>query len=176
MSYISHPSIHGKWASHKIDTLQDACDLEQAMQDGDSFALGYMSYINSVGQIPTNPRSMGVEHLIKQYNHIAKEFSSTLQKYKLALAAFKRKQARASSIPSRQPPAPGVPERATLTEQGHSAGDTDHYRLLSPMYYQGSPPEVEVPPTDDEMQVSNPRDPPQSVGLDWARVTVQNWP
>jgi hypothetical protein len=24
--------------------------------------------------------------------------------------------------------------------------------------------------------MSNPRDPPQSVGLDWARVTVWNWP
>jgi hypothetical protein len=65
MSYILHPSIHGKWASRRIDTLQDAQDLEQAMQDGDSFALGYMSYINSVEQIPTNPHSMGVEHFIK---------------------------------------------------------------------------------------------------------------
>jgi hypothetical protein len=44
------------------------------------------------------------------------------------------------------------------------------------MYYQGSPPEVEVPPMDDEMQVSNPHDPPQSVGLDWIQVTMQNWP
>jgi hypothetical protein len=24
MSYISHLSIHGKWASHRINTLQDA--------------------------------------------------------------------------------------------------------------------------------------------------------
>jgi hypothetical protein len=43
------------------------------------------------------------------------------------------------------------------------------------MYYHGLPPEVEVPPTDDEMQVSNPHNPPQSVGLDWARVTMWNW-
>jgi hypothetical protein len=100
MSYISHPSIHGKWASHRIDTLQDACDLEKAMRDGNSFALGYMSYINSVGQIPTNPRSVGMEHLIKRYNHIAKEFSSALQKYKSTLVAFKRKQVGAMSIPS----------------------------------------------------------------------------
>jgi hypothetical protein len=24
--------------------------------------------------------------------------------------------------------------------------------------------------------MSNPRDPPQSVGLDWAQVTMRNWP
>jgi len=73
-------------------------------------------------------------------------------------------------------PAPGVPERATMTELGHSARDTDHYRSVSHLYYQESPPEVEVPPTDNEMQVSNPCDPPQSVGLDWPWVTMRNWP
>jgi hypothetical protein len=41
---------------------------------------------------------LGVEHLIMRYNHITKEFSSALQKYKSTLATFKRKQVGASSI------------------------------------------------------------------------------
>ena len=173
MSYDSHVSIHGKWASRRIVSMEDARALEEAVRKKDQYALGYLSYINSTGQVSTNPRSVGVEYLLRQYNSIAKEYAPALKKYKNALASYKKNVARGSTSSNQRPPAPQVPIRATLTERGHSTVDDDHYRSASPIYYEG--PEC-PPPQEDDVQMSNPRDPPQSVGSDWARVTVRNWP
>jgi hypothetical protein len=171
MSYDSHELIHGKWASRRIISMEDARALEEAMRKKDQHALGYLSYINSTGQVSTNPRSVGMEYLLRQYNSIAKEHAPALKKYKNSLVSYKRNVAKGSTSSNQRPPAPQVPVRVTLTEHGHSVGDTDHYRLASPIYHQGS----EYPPQEDDIQMSNPRDPPQSVGLDWARVTMWNW-
>jgi hypothetical protein len=55
MSYNSHELIHGKWASHRIISMEDARALEDAVRKKDLHALGYLSYINSTGQVSTNP-------------------------------------------------------------------------------------------------------------------------
>jgi hypothetical protein len=55
MTYDSHELIHGKWASCRIISMEDAHALEEAMQKKDQHALGYLSYINSTGQVSTNP-------------------------------------------------------------------------------------------------------------------------
>src|SRR5882762_6227132 len=115
---------------------------------------------------------MGVEYLLRQYNSIAKEYAPALKKYKNSLAAYKRNVAKGSTSSTHCPPAPQVPGRVTLTKRGHSVGDTNHYRVVSPVYHQG--PEY-PPPREDNIQMSNPCNLPQSVGSDWARVTVQNW-
>src|ERR1700676_1376046 len=115
---------------------------------------------------------MGMVYLLRQYNSIAKEHAPTLKKYKNSLASYKRNIAKGSTSSTHRPPAPQVPGRVTLTKHGQSVGDTDHYRSASPIYHQGP----EYPPQEDNIQMSNPHDPPQLVGLDWARVTVQNWP
>jgi hypothetical protein len=173
MSYNSHELIHGKWASQKIISLEDTHALEDAVRKGDQHALGYLSYINLVGQVSTNPQSVGVEYLIRQYNSIAKEFAPTLKKYKNSLDSYKRNLAWGYIPSTQQPPAPKVPERVTLTEHRLAVGDTDHYRSISPIYHQG--PEY-PPPQEDNIQMSNPCNPPQLAGLDWAHVTMWNWP
>src|SRR5882762_3682862 len=55
MSYDSHELIHRKWASCRIILMEDACALEEAMWKKDQHVLGYLSYINSTGQVSTNP-------------------------------------------------------------------------------------------------------------------------
>jgi len=172
MLYDSHESIHGKWASHRIVSMEDAHALEEAVRKKDQHTLGYLSYINSTGQVSTNPRSMGMEYILRQYNGIAKEHAPALKKYKNSLVSYKRNVARGSTSSNQCSPAPQVPVRVTLTEHGHSIGDTNHYRSASPIYHQGP----EYPPQEDNIQMSNPRDLPQLVGLDWARVTMWNWP
>jgi hypothetical protein len=114
-----------------------------------------------------------MEYLLRQYNGITREFGPTLKKYKNSLESYKRNLAWGSISSTQRPPAPKIPERVTLTEHGLSVGDTNHYRLVSPIYHQGT---EYPPPQEDNMQMSNPRNPPQMVGLDWARVTVWNWP
>jgi len=147
MSYDSHESIHRKWASRRIVSNQDACALEEAMQKKDQHTLGYLSYINSTGQVSTNPRSMGMEYLLRKYNSIPKEYAPALKKYKNSLAAYKRNIPKGSTSSTHRPLAPQVPGRVTLTEYGHSVGDADHYRSASPIYHQG--PEYPPPQEDD---------------------------
>jgi hypothetical protein len=114
---------------------------------------------------------VGVEYLLRQYNSIAKEHGPTLKKYKNSLASYKKNMAKGSTSSNQRPPAPQVPVRVTLTEHGHSDRDTNHYRSASPIYHQGP----EYPPQEVDIQMSNPWDLPQSVGLDWAQVTMWNW-
>jgi hypothetical protein len=151
MSYDSHESIHRKWASRRIVSLEDAHALEEAVQKKDQHALGYLSYINSTGQVSTNPRSVGVEYLLRQYNSIAKEYAPALKKYKNSLASYKKNMAKGSTSSNQRPPAPQVPVRVTLTEHGHSVRDDNHYRSASPIYHQG--PEC-PPPQEDDIQMS----------------------
>jgi hypothetical protein len=73
MTYDSHELIHGKWASRRIISMEDACAFEEAVRKKDQHALGYLSYINSTGQVSTNPWSVGMEYLLRWYNSIAKE-------------------------------------------------------------------------------------------------------
>jgi hypothetical protein len=108
--------------------MEDARALEEAIRKKDQHALGYLFYINSTGQVSTNPRSIGVEYLLRQYNSIAKEYAPALEKYKNSLASYKKNVARGSTSSNQRPPAPQVPVRVTLTERGHSVGDDDHYR------------------------------------------------
>ena len=147
--------------------MEDAHALEEAVWKKDQHVLGYLSYINSTRQVSTNPRSVGMEYLLRQYNSIAKEYAPALKKYKNSLASYKKNVARGSTSSNQRPPAPQVPVRVTLTEHRHSIADDNHYRSASPIYYQG--PEC-PPPQEDNVQMSNPRDPPQSVGSNW------NWP
>ena len=55
MSYDSHELIHGKWASCRIASMEDARALEEAVQKKDQHTLGYLSYINLTRQVSTNP-------------------------------------------------------------------------------------------------------------------------
>jgi hypothetical protein len=63
MSYNSHELIHRKWASRRIFSLENTHALEDSMRKKDQHALGYLSYINSIGQVSTNPWS--VEYLTR---------------------------------------------------------------------------------------------------------------
>ena len=55
MTYDSHELIHGKPTSRRIVWMEDAHALEKAMRKKDQHVLGYLSYINSTGQVSTNP-------------------------------------------------------------------------------------------------------------------------
>jgi hypothetical protein len=55
MTYDSHELTHRKWASRRIVSMEDTRALEEAVRKGDQHVLGYLSYINSTGQVSTNP-------------------------------------------------------------------------------------------------------------------------
>jgi hypothetical protein len=55
MTYNSHELIHRKPTSRRIVSMEDAHALEEAVWKKDQHALGYLSYINSTGQVSTNP-------------------------------------------------------------------------------------------------------------------------
>jgi hypothetical protein len=73
------------------------------MRKKDQHTLGYLSYINSTGQVSTNPQSVGVEYLLRQYNSIAKEYAPALKKYKNSLASYKKNMAKGSMSSNQRP-------------------------------------------------------------------------
>ena len=173
---ITNQELHGEWSGVTIDTSEDYDRLSSAAHRGDEFALGYIHYLNSKHQVPSAVRSPGVTRLVKHYASFAKgPHQAAMERYKARLTRYRRQQDRLNNA------APAIPERVPLSEGVHELGDIKSYELMSPTYHQGDLPQLPAP--IDDMRdsttnngMSNPRDPHQSVGREWAQVPVHSWP
>ena len=63
----------------------------------------------------------------------------------------------------------------------HKLGDIKSYESMSPTYHQGDLPQLPAPIDDTRDSttnngMSNPWDPHQSIGREWAQVPIHSWP
>jgi hypothetical protein len=172
--YVSSSTeLHGRWFGVGIESVADWENLLAADTNGDRDAVGYIAYLNTRYQRPDNTRTQGITALIKGYSSFAGNHKRALKEYKTRVARFKRLalDEGTAAPPSTHPPRTLAPEmRNPLPEMVDSSDD----------YISQSPPSASIPlPGVSELSegsTTNPRDPPQAVGRDWAQTPVRNWP
>jgi hypothetical protein len=178
LSYTTNRELHGDWSGFVVDSVSDYDRLYAACMAQDVDAIGYFSYLNSAYQPAGVKRTPGIARIIKGYRSV--NAMSEMAAYKARLKAYKARQtqsveASAGGSGSR----PALDDAAPLTldygsvpmlTEGHVVGaqeDIDNYQSMSPP--------LAALPLRDPIN-SNPRDPPQAVGQDWARVPIDQWP
>ena len=172
--YVSSSSeLHGRWLGVSIESVADWENLLAAAHNGDRHAIGYIAYLNTRYQRPDSTRTQGITALIKGYSSFAGTHKRALKDYKLQVARIKRQtlDEGTAAPPPTHPPRTLVPDvRNPLPEMVDSSDD----------YISQSPPSASIPlPGFSELSegsTTNPRDPPQAVGRDWAETPVRNWP
>ena len=172
--YPTNRELHGDWSGVVIETQEDFEKLSSATHLADEYAIGYIHYLNATHQVPSARRSPGVTILLRNYASFAKgPHSHLMERYKERLL----KARRAAEIHDDAPV--HAPDRAPLSEGAQDAGDIENYQSMSPTYHQGElPPTYSPIPGDSTVTtgMSNPRDPHQRVGREWALVPVHSWP
>ena len=134
VSYDSSPEPHSNWSGVPIITIDDWDRLYNAAMNGDDFALGYITSLNSKYQCPTEFRTAGIARLIQGYTGIGKHCPDAMKAYKARVAAVKRK-----TDPATPSPTTGLPTSATLATSTlwnplpEGVDFTDYYISYSPL-------------------------------------------
>jgi hypothetical protein len=177
ISYSSTPELHGAWSGVAIESVADYDRLHSAAMGGDADAVGYFSYLNAVYQRASLSRTPGISRVIHGWKSIHSFRGEDVKAYKRKLKTFRERHSQPDphqGSSGSQPPTVRDNASSALSEGvvGGAEGDIDNYASSSPP--QGSQP---LPDTLvlDPMN-SNPRDPPQTVGQDWASVPIRSWP
>ena len=157
------PELHGHWSRREISTPEDWPNLRDAAINGDDNALGYIVYLNSLYQRPDNPRSQGIVALIVGWSTILHNHKARVEAYRQKVKAMTFSRPSDHNVQMSTPP-PADPIGPDLFEGtgGDLPDDTESYRSESPI--------------GPDLQITNPSDPPQAAGRDWAQVPVHSWP
>ena len=117
----SSPELHGNWYGVPIVTIDDWDQLYNAAMKGDDFAVGYITFLNSKYQRPTERRTTGITRLIQGYTGVGKNRPDAMKAYKAKVVAVKCKADPASLSFTPGPPAPGapLPPRTTIFRTHH---------------------------------------------------------
>ena len=158
-----------------IVTTDDWDQLYNAAMKGDNFAVGYITFLNSKYQGPTERRTAGIARLKATLGGVGKNRPDTMKAYKAKVAVVKCKADPATPSFTPGPPVPGAPATSKLRNPLPEGVDSpDHYishSLLGHCLALPGPP-----PRNFFEDTTNPRDPPQAVGHEWAATPVANWP
>ena len=197
LGYGPCAELHGSWAEFTVETIEDWTRLYTAAMDGDRYALGYAAYLNSLYQRPSLRRSQGIQRLMSGFGALAKFQSPNMRDYKAQLRAYKERHGAHTDAPGPIVPGPSnsgssstpiVPTSRNDTVaappleelQEDVTNDLGYYRSDSPGYEHHIPPTVvrlpDVNRSRGDRDSTNPHDPPQSVGNDWATTPVGSWP
>jgi hypothetical protein len=175
VSYDSSPELHGNWYGVPIVTIDDWDQLYNAAMKGDDFAVGYIAFLNSKYQRPSEHRTAGIARLIQGYAGVGKNRPDAMKAYKAKVAAVKRKADPATPSLTTNRPVPAAPATSTLRNPLPEGVDSpDYYISQSPLGHCLALPGP--PPRNFFEDTTNPRDPPQAVGREWAATPVANWP
>ena len=197
LGYEPCAELHGSWAGFTVNSVEDWTRIYEAAMAHDRFALGYVAYLNSLYQRPSLPRSPGIQRLISGYSALARFQPEGMREYKAKVKAYKERHGTRTDAPGPSIPAPStiIPSSAPISTmewdnsavarppeelQEDSNNDLGYYRSDSPGYDSHIPPPfVHLPsaikPRRDR-DGTNPHDPPQSVGNDWASTPIGSWP
>ena len=172
VSYDTSEGLHGPWSGISIDSVRDWDEIYAAAVGGDDFALGYIAFLNTKYQRPGIARSQGITRLIKGFAALTKLRPESMKAYKTKVAALKKQVGTVAPRPMPNPPADQSSSLRNPLPEG--VDSSDYYVSQSPpgnsLALPGSLQRVFASDT------SNPRDPPQSVGRDWAATPVAHWP
>jgi hypothetical protein len=175
VSYDSSPKLHSNWSGVPTITTDDWDQLYKAAMDSDDFVLGYITFLNSKYQRPTEHRTMGIARLIQSYAGVGKNRPDAMKAYKARVAAIKRKADPAASSSTPGPHVSTTPTTSTLRNPLPEGVDSpDYYISYSPLGHCLALPRP--PPHNFFEDTTNPHDPPQAVGCDWAATLVAKWP
>ena len=157
------PELHSHWSGKEISTPEDWPNLRDAAINGDDNALGYIVYLNLLYQRPDNPRSQGIAALIVGWSTILHNHKAWVEVYRQKVKAMTFSRPSDNNVQMSTPP-PADPIGPDLFEGTGSnlLDDTEPYRSESP--------------TGPDLQITNPSDPLQAAGRDWAQVPVHSWP
>jgi hypothetical protein len=165
--------------------------------DGNRYTLGYAAYLNSLYQRSSLCRSQGIQRLMSGFGALAKFQSSNMQDYKAQVRAYKECHGAHTDAPGPIVPGPSnfgssstpivsmsrndtvaAPPLEELQED--VTNDLGYYWSDSPGYEHHIPPTFVHPPDANpsrgDRDGTNPHDPPQSVGNDWATTPIGSWP
>jgi hypothetical protein len=142
---------------------------------GDDFALGYIAFLNTKYQRPGATRSLGIAHLIRGFTVLPKLRPDSMKAYKAKITALKKQAGAVAPSPTPNPPAPPADQSSSLRNPLPEGVDSSDY------YVSQSPPgnSLTLPGSLQRVfatDTSNPCDPPQAVGCDWAATPVALWP
>jgi len=197
LGYEPCAELHGSWAGFTVNTIGDWTRLYNAAMKGDGFALGYIAYLNSLYQRPSLPRSQGIQRLMSGFSALARFQQPGLRDYKANVKAYKDRHGTRTDAPGPSVPGPSaiLPPSAPISNnagddaaaapppeelQEDISNDLGYYRSDSPGYEAHIPPPfARLPnanPPHGDRDGTNPHDPPQSVGNDWATTPIGSWP
>ncbi|KIM83087.1 hypothetical protein PILCRDRAFT_7502 [Piloderma croceum F 1598] len=175
VSYGSSPKLHGKWSGVPIVGGDNWEWIYTAALNGDDFALGYIAYLNSTYQRPNKTRMAGITCLLQGFSALAKTRPEALKEYKAKATAAKRKAGIAAPSSTFVPSTSAGPTMSTLRNPLPEGVDsTDYYISNSLLGHSLALPGPQ--PREFFKDTTNPHDPPQAVGRDWAATPVARWP
>ncbi|KIM81674.1 hypothetical protein PILCRDRAFT_8367 [Piloderma croceum F 1598] len=175
VSYGSSPELHGKWSGVPIVGGDDWECIYTVALNGDDFALGYIVYLNSTYQRPNETRTAGIRRLLQGFSVLAKTHPEALKEYKAKATAAKRKAGIAAPSSTFVSSTYVGPTTLTLRNPLPEGVDSvDYYISNSLLGHSLALPGPQ--PREFFEDTTNPHDPPQAVGHDWAATPVARWP
>jgi hypothetical protein len=172
VSYDTSEALHGPWSGASIDSVRDWERIYDAAIGGSDFALGYITFLNTKYQQPGIARSQGITRLIKGFTALPKLRPDSMKAYKTKVAALKKQAGTMAPRPRPNPPADQSSSLRNPLPEGVDSSDcyVSQSPLGNSLALPGSLQQVFATDT------SNPRDPPQAVGHNWAATPIALWP
>jgi len=172
VSYDTSEELHGPWSGVAIETVEDWERLRDAAIGGDTFAVGYVAFLNTKYQRPGINRTPGISRLLRGYMTVASAQKDALKDYKAKTLALKKKAQASTTAPAITAP-PGAPSMSRNPPQ-EGVDSSDYYISYSPPGNSLALPGSKI--REFSSDTTNPGDPPQAVGRDWAVTPVARWP